>query len=61
LTTPRMCDVKTKLKPIITRKMGSISKSFRKYPSKIAGKQDIKELQKTATFGTARLLRKILM
>jgi hypothetical protein len=53
--------VKTKLKPVITREIGSISKSFRKYLSKIPGKQGIHELQKTATFGTAHLLRKILM
>jgi hypothetical protein len=54
-----MWDVKTKIKPVITRAIGSTSKSFRKYLSKIPGKQDIQELQKTATFGTACLLRKI--
>ena len=37
-----MWDVKTKLKPVITRAIGSISESFRKYLSKILGKQDIK-------------------
>jgi hypothetical protein len=56
-----MWDVETKLKPAITRAIGSISKSFRKYPSKIPGKQDVQEVQKTAAFGTAHLLRKILM
>jgi hypothetical protein len=32
---------------------GTISKSFRKYPSNIVGKHDIKELQKRAILRTA--------
>jgi hypothetical protein len=37
------------------------TKSFRKYLSSIPGKHDIKELQKTATLGTAHILQKVLM
>jgi len=36
-------------------------KSFRKCMSNIPGKYEVKELQKTATLGTAHILRKILM
>ena len=32
-----------------------------KYVSKIPGKHEAKELQKTATLGTAHILRKVLM
>jgi hypothetical protein len=38
-----------------------ISKSLRKYLSHIPGKHDIKELQKTATLGTAHILREVLI
>ena len=41
--------------------IGIISKSFRKYVSKIPGKHEVKELQKTAILGTAHILRKVLM
>jgi hypothetical protein len=40
---------------------GKITKLFGKYLNNIAGNYDIEELQKTATLGTARLLRKRLM
>jgi hypothetical protein len=40
---------------------GTISKSFRKYLSNKPGKHEVKELQKTAIFGTAHILRKVLM
>jgi hypothetical protein len=50
-----MWDVKT-----ITEATGTTSKSFRKYLRIIHGKHDIKELQKTATLGTAHTLRKVL-
>jgi len=43
------------------RATGTISKSFRKYMSNIAGNHEIKELQKTAILGTAHTLRKVLM
>jgi hypothetical protein len=56
-----MWNVKTKVTPVITGATGTISKSFRKYLSSITGKHDIKELQKTALLGTARILRKVLM
>jgi hypothetical protein len=54
-------NVKTKVTPVITGATGTISKSFRKYLSSIPGKHDIKELQKTATLGTAHILRKVPM
>ena len=53
--------VKTKVIPVITGATGTISKSFRKYMSNIPGKHEVKELQKTATFDTAHILRKVLM
>ena len=43
------------------RATGTISKSFRKYMSNIPGKHEVKEHQKTATLGTAHILRKVLM
>jgi hypothetical protein len=43
------------------QKTGTISKSFRKYVSTISGNHEVKELQKTAIFGTAHILRKVLM
>ena len=46
---------------IIIRTTGTISKSFRKYVSNIPGKHEVKELQKTAIFGTEHILRKVLM
>jgi len=57
----RMWNVKTKVIPVITGATGTISKSFRKYVSNIPGKHEAKELQKTATLGTAHILRKVLM
>jgi hypothetical protein len=39
---------------------GTISKSFRKYVSNIPGNHEVKELQKTATLGTAHILQKVL-
>jgi hypothetical protein len=38
----------------------SISKSFKKYVSNIPGNHEVKELQKTATLGTAHILQKVL-
>jgi len=57
----RMWNVKTKVIPVIVGAAGTISKSFRKYVSNIPGKHEVKELQKTAKLGTARILRKVLM
>ena len=56
-----MWNVKTKVIPVITGANGTISKSFRKYVSKIPGNHEVKELQKTAILGTAHILRKVLM
>jgi hypothetical protein len=42
----------------ITEATGTISKSFRKYLSNVPGKQEVKELQKTAILGTAHSLAK---
>jgi len=52
---------KTKVIPVITGATGTLSKSFRKYVSKIPRKHKVKELQKTAILGTAHILRKVLM
>jgi len=56
----RTWNVKTKVIPVIIGATGTISKSFRKYVSNIPGNHEIKELQKTAIFGTAHTLRKVL-
>ena len=53
-----MWNVKIKVVPVITGAAGTISKSFRKYLSNVAGKHEIKELKKkTAVLGTAHILR----
>ena len=57
----RMCNVKTKVIPVIIGATGTISKTFRKYVSNIPGNHEVKELQKTAILGTAHTLRKVLM
>ena len=57
----RMWNVKTKAIPVIIGATGTISKSFRIYVSNIPGNHEVKELQKTATLGTAHMLRKVLM
>jgi len=56
-----MWNVKTKAIPVKTGANGTISKSFRKYANNIPRKHEIKELQKTAILGTARMLRKVLI
>jgi hypothetical protein len=57
----RMWNVETKVIPVITGATGNISELFRKYVSNIPGKHEVKELQKTAIWGTAHILRKVLM
>jgi len=57
----RMWNVKTKVIPVIIGATGTISKSFRKYVGNIPGNHEFKELQETATLGTAHILRKVLM
>ena len=52
---------KTKVIPVIIGANGTISKSLRQYLSNILEKHEIKELQKTATLGTAHILREVLM
>jgi len=56
-----MWNVKTKVIPVIIGTTGTISKSFRKYVNNVPRKHEVKELQKTAILGTARILRKVLM
>jgi hypothetical protein len=56
----RICNVKTKVIPVIIGATGTISKSFRKYVNNIPGNYEVKELQKTAILGTAHILRKVL-
>jgi hypothetical protein len=53
------CESKSVL--VITGVTGNISKSLRQYLSNIPGKHEIKELQKTATLGTAQMRWKVLM
>jgi hypothetical protein len=57
----RMWNVKTRVIPVIIGATGTISKSFTKYVSTIPGNHDVREIQKTAIFGTVQLLRKVLM
>jgi hypothetical protein len=46
--------VKAKVRPVIIRATGTISKSLRQYLNNIPGEHEIKEPQKTDTLGTAR-------
>jgi hypothetical protein len=57
----RVWNVKIKVIPAATGATGTTSESFRKYLSDILGKHEVKELQKTAIWGTADMLRKVLM
>ena len=57
----RMCNVKTKVIPVIIGATGTISKLFRTYVSNIPGKHEVEKLQKTAIQGTAHILWKVLM
>jgi hypothetical protein len=57
----RMWNLKAKVIPVIIGATGTVSKSFRKHVSNIAGNHDLRELQKTAILGTAHILRKVLM
>jgi hypothetical protein len=54
----RMWNLKTRVIPVISGATGTISKSLKKHVSDITGHHDVKELQKTATLGTAHILRK---
>jgi hypothetical protein len=55
-----MWKVKTRVIPVIIGATGTISKSFRKCVSSIPGNHEVRELQKTAIFGTVHILRKVL-
>jgi hypothetical protein len=57
----RMWNVKVKVIAVIIGATGTISKSLRQDLSNIRGKQEIKELQKTAILGIAHIVRKALM
>jgi hypothetical protein len=57
----RRWNVKAKVIPVIIGATGTISKSFRKHVSDIAGNHNIRKLQKTAILGTAHIFRKVLM
>jgi hypothetical protein len=52
-------NVKTKVIPVTIRSSRTISESFTEYLSNIPGKHKIKELQKTAKLGTARILQEV--
>jgi hypothetical protein len=55
-----MWNVKARVIPVIIGATGTISKSFRKYASRIPENHEVRELQKTAILGTAHILRKVL-
>jgi hypothetical protein len=56
-----MWNAKTQVIPVIIGATETVSKSFRKHLSNIAGKYVVKELQQTAILGTAHILRTVLM
>jgi hypothetical protein len=47
--------------PVIIGATGTISKSSRKYVSTIPGNHEVKALQKTAIWGNAHMLLKVLV
>jgi hypothetical protein len=57
----RMWNVKSNVMSVIIGTTGTISESFRKYLSNVLGKQEIKELQKTAILGMAHIPHKALL
>jgi rRNA maturation protein Rpf1 len=52
---------KQKVVSVTIGENGTISKSFRLYLSNIQVKHEIKNLKKTATLGSAHILRKTIM
>jgi hypothetical protein len=54
-----MCNVRTKVIPIIMETTGTLSKSFRKYLGNITGKHETKATN-TAILSTAHALQKVL-
>jgi hypothetical protein len=63
LTTEKqhMWNMKTKVTPVIIGATDTISNSFRKYLSNIAGKHNIKELQNTTISGAVHILWTVLL
>jgi hypothetical protein len=57
----RMCNVTARVIPVVIGATGTISKSLRQYVSDIPGKNEIKEVQKSAVLGTTYILQKVLM
>jgi hypothetical protein len=53
--------VKAKVTPVITWATGKISVSLRQHLSNTSGKNEIKEMQKTAELSTAHILQKVLV
>jgi hypothetical protein len=56
-----MWNVNTGVIPVTIGATGTISKSFRKYVSTISENHAVRELQRTAVWGTAHILQKMLM
>jgi hypothetical protein len=56
-----MCNVKTRVIPLIIGATGTTSESYRKYESTIPGNHEVRELQKTVILGTAHILWKVLI
>jgi hypothetical protein len=54
-------ECKNKVTPVTVGAAGTVSDSSRQRQSNMPGKHEMKELQKTAIFGTAHVLRKALM
>jgi len=61
LEIQRMWNVKARVIPVIISATGAISDSLRQHLSNALGKNEIKELQRTAILGTAHKLREVLM
>ena len=61
LIIQRMRNVKAKVTTLITGMTGTISKLLRQFLRNIPGKHKIKEINKTAAFGTANIPRIVLM
>ena len=59
--TQRIWSAKTKVISVLAGATGTTSQLFRNYPKNITGEHGIKKLQKTAVFGTAHILREVLM
>ena len=56
-----MWDVKARVIPVVIVATGTVSKSLIQYVINIPGKQEIKELQKSAILGTAHIAQNVVM